>query len=227
MTEDILTRLAAPFPPDRVSWRVGPTTKDGAKGQALAYIDARDVMERLDSIFGLQWQTDHIPMPNGTTCCRIGLPVGPDGEMRWRSDGAGATGDVENEREREMALKGGYSDSLKRAAVQWGIGRYLYDLDLPWVELDERKRIKQSEYARLRGMLPGAVKELPKKDARKPYSDLSTGLKQCANLADLAAFWSGHKAAIAALPADWRQSLTVEKDDLKAMWEARMAEAAE
>jgi hypothetical protein len=42
-----------------------------------------------------------------------------------KSDGAGET-QVEGE-------KGAISDALKRAAVKWGIGRYLYDLDSPWV----------------------------------------------------------------------------------------------
>ena len=50
--KDIFQRLSAPFPPDRVSWRIGSTTKDKTRGMALAYIDARDVMERLDNVVG-------------------------------------------------------------------------------------------------------------------------------------------------------------------------------
>jgi hypothetical protein len=225
---DILTRLAAPFPPDRISWRVGPMTADKSKGQALCYIDARDVMARLDEVFGDQWQCENVPMHNGTTCCRIGLPVGPSGEVRWRTDGAGATGNVDDEKQREMAEKGGYSDAFKRAAVQWGVGRYLYDIDCPWVELDDRKRIKPHEQARLKTIL-GNVRPantpppLPKKDARAIYSALSLGLKQCGCVEDLAAFWKLKQAEIAALPDDWRQNLTTEKDDLKGLFAARLA----
>ena len=34
-----LEALAAPFPPDRISWRVGSTTQDKSKGMALAFIN--------------------------------------------------------------------------------------------------------------------------------------------------------------------------------------------
>ena len=33
------------------------------------------------------------------------------------------------------STKGGISDSMKRAAVQWGIGRYLYNLPGQWVKI--------------------------------------------------------------------------------------------
>ena len=49
-----------------------------------------------------------------------------------KSDGAGET-DYEGE-------KGSYSDSFKRACVKWGVGRYLYDLDSPWVAVEQRGR---------------------------------------------------------------------------------------
>jgi hypothetical protein len=62
----------------------------------------------------------------------------------WKSDGAGDS-DVEAE-------KGAVSDAFKRAAVKWGVGRYLYDLDSPWVALEKRGNsyaIAKSEEARL------------------------------------------------------------------------------
>lgn len=229
---NILAQLAAPFPPDRVSWRVGPTTADKSKGQALCYIDARDVMARLDEIFGEQWQCENVPMHNSTTCCRIGLPVGPNGEVRWRSDGAGATGNVDDEKQREMAEKGGYSDAFKRAAVQWGIGRYLYDIDTPWVEIEpagKSYRIKRSEYAKLRALLPGTPIEQPKKDSRAAYTALSNILMETTTVAEVDAFGPSNKAAIDSLPADWRRKLKAEKDERRAMFAAReqLKEAAE
>lgn len=226
MTDEILNQLAAPFPPDRVSWRVGPTTQDKTKGQALAYIDARDVMARLDEVVGAgMWASELIPMWPGAVSCRLSICI--DGQWVTKSDMAGATGDIENEKEREMAVKGAGSDSLKRAAVQWGVGRYLYDLECPWVDLDERKRIKPHEMKRLRDLLPGAAVAKPKAASRQTYSTLSTGLKQCASLGDLAAFWREKAAEIKTLPDDWQRDLTTEKNDLKAMWEARTLESAE
>lgn len=168
--DDVFARLAAPFPPERVSWRVGPTSGDKSKGIALAYIDARDVMDRLDTVLGPQsWQCRY-PHANGKTVCEIGLlAAGPNGnEWIWKADGAGDT-DMEAE-------KGALSDAFKRAAVRWGIGRYLYDIDSPWVEIEQRGKsytIKQSEFAKLRRLLPSqtatqeAKQDLPRGDKGK------------------------------------------------------------
>jgi hypothetical protein len=123
-------KLRAPFPPDRVSWRVGSTTADKKKGMALAYIDARDVMQRLDDVCGPDgWQNTY-PHANGKTVCTISIKCGD--EWISKSNGAGDS-DVEAE-------KGALSDAFKRAAVQWGIGRYLYDVDSPWVEIEPMGR---------------------------------------------------------------------------------------
>lgn len=123
---DLFTDLAAPFPPDRVSWRVGSTNKEKTRGMGLAYIDARDVMERLDAVCGPGgWQCCY-PHAAAKTVCEIGVRVGT--EWIWKADGAGDS-DVEAE-------KGALSDAFKRAAVRWGIGRYLYEVPSPWVEIE-------------------------------------------------------------------------------------------
>lgn len=130
-----LQRLAEPFPVNKIHWRVGATTQDKKKGIALAYLDARDVMKRLDDEYGANWQCRY-PFPG---CCEIGLLLSSPNETRqewvWRANGAGET-NVEGE-------KGQYSDAFKRAAVMWGIGRYLYSLPNVWVELDQYKKIIQ------------------------------------------------------------------------------------
>lgn len=121
-----LPKLAAPFPKEDIHWRAQTIRKMSAdhKALALAYLDARDVMERLDQVCGPEgWQTKHADMSGGRAACHLGIIV--DGTWIWKSDGAGAT-DVEGD-------KGAFSDSLKRAAVAWGIGRYLYDLGTTWV----------------------------------------------------------------------------------------------
>ncbi|MCR4719337.1 MAG: hypothetical protein K5768_06885, partial [Firmicutes bacterium] len=46
-------------------------------------------------------------------------------------------------------VKGGISDSFKRAAVKWNIGRYLYKLDPVWVTIDEYREITKAEQERL------------------------------------------------------------------------------
>jgi hypothetical protein len=139
-------KLSAPFPPDRVSWRVGSTTQDKQKGMALAYIDARDVMGRLDDVCGPGgWQCRYLAVGTKTSC-EIGVRI--NYEWVWKADGAGDT-DFEGD-------KGAFSDAFKRAAVKWGVGRYLYDVESPWVHVEpmgKSFRIKESEFARLRAML--------------------------------------------------------------------------
>lgn len=157
-----LSDLKKPFAPDRISWRVGSVMKDGSKGMALAYIDARDVMGRLDEVCGPYWQCEYIPMPNGTCCCRVGVKVGE--EWIWRSNGAINLTDSDKTDQKEMTEKGSYSDAFKRASVLFGIGQYLYDLDSPWVMLDEKKRIIPSEFKRLEALLAGAK---PKAETRE------------------------------------------------------------
>lgn len=143
---DIFARLRAPFPASVISWRIGSTNSDKSKGMALAYIDARDVMERLDDVMGPgNWQNKYSHV--GTkTVCDIALRI--DGEWVWKADGAG---DTDHEAE-----KGALSDAFKRGAVRWGIGRYLYDLKSPWVAIEQAGRsykIKDTEYKLLDGLL--------------------------------------------------------------------------
>jgi len=132
----ITQQLKEPFDPKVIHWRVGATTakKEGvkpweaSKGIALAYIDARDVMKRFDEVCGDGWQNRH-PFEG---CCDIGVQIG--NEWLWRSNGAGET-EVEGE-------KGRYSDSFKRAAVMWGVGRYLYYLPNVWCPLNNGKIVE-------------------------------------------------------------------------------------
>lgn len=154
MSREILAALAAPFPADAISWRVGSTNKKRfeakqateRKGQALPYLDARDVMDRLDDVVGaMNWRDSYELTTNGVMLCKLEIRI--DGEWCWKCDGAGST-DMEAE-------KGQVSDALKRAAVKWGIGRYLYSFDAPWIALDEYWRIPRNAYADLRRLLPG------------------------------------------------------------------------
>ena len=101
---DIWKQLKEPFEPALIHWRIGATSGDKKSGIALAYIDARDVMKRLDDVVGtVNWQCRY-PFAG---CCEIGIRESGDTWI-WKSNGAGET-DVEGE-------KGQYSDAFKRAA---------------------------------------------------------------------------------------------------------------
>ena len=128
--QEMFDALCEPFPVEAVSWRIGSTNAEKTKAKALCYIDARNVMDRLDSVCGPQWwQCNYTVAPGAAIICNIGIKLG---EWVWKADGAGAT-DVEGE-------KGMMSDAFKRAAVRWGIGRYLYELDSPWMPIEQHGR---------------------------------------------------------------------------------------
>lgn len=124
--------LAKPFPAGDIEWRIGATNKDKTKGVALAYITARAVMNRLDEVLGPEnWQDTYSAIPgtgNDTKgyLCTISIRLGDT----WVSKQDGA--DESN----MESIKGGLSDAFKRAAVKWGVGRYLYDLPNTWVPID-------------------------------------------------------------------------------------------
>lgn len=124
-----LEELKKPFPPSEINWRIGQAgkKKNGEIwAKVLAYLDSRAVMDRLDEVCGPgNWQTEYKEWSVGDAhgvICGISIKIGDEWITKW--DGAGNT-DFE-------AIKGGLSDSFKRAAVHWGIGRYLYGIGESW-----------------------------------------------------------------------------------------------
>jgi hypothetical protein len=140
--QDLFDALAAPFPPEYVKWRVGSTNQKWRKegqplqGSPLCYIDARHAMDRLDSVCGPDgWQCNYTAGVSNSIVCNLGILM-PNGIWLWKADGAGAT-DMEGE-------KGMLSDAFKRAAVRWGLGRYLYEIKAPKIVLEDRGGIPEA-----------------------------------------------------------------------------------
>ncbi|WP_438446838.1 Rad52/Rad22 family DNA repair protein [Gorillibacterium sp. sgz5001074] len=124
--QEIMKRLQEPFLPEDIEWRVGSTNGEKTKGIALAYVTNRAIMNRLDSIFGpFGWRNEFREWKGNSQLCGISVKV--EGEWITKWDGAD---DSQTE-----AVKGGLSDAMKRAGYQWGIGRYLYNLDNVWVDI--------------------------------------------------------------------------------------------
>lgn len=117
---EIWAALAAPFPPDQVKERAG------GGGMKLKYITARLAMNRLDSVLGPEnWQDSYVETKDGL-CCTITVRL-PDGTTLSKSDGGGFA----KMPEEDNVEKSGYSDAFKRAAVKFGVARYLYNDGLP------------------------------------------------------------------------------------------------
>lgn len=146
---NIFLELYKPFNPEEIKWRVGSTAKDKPSGLALAYIDSRTVMDRLDVVLGpMNWSVNYHTHDKGVIC-NLSLRIG--GEWIAKADGSENT-DIEG-------VKGGISSALKRAAVTFGIGRYLYNLPNIWVELnDSKKFITDKGMQTARAKLDEAVK---------------------------------------------------------------------
>lgn len=150
---EIFKQLAEPFAPEDVEWRVGNTNQKSVarqtgdpkarptKGMMLPYVKNRAIMNRLDEVLGPENWTNSFKEHHVGTICTIGIRF--NDEWIYKEDGADNT-NIE-------PTKGGLSDSMKRAAVQFGIGRYLYNAETVWVDLDEWGRPKVTPKLTIKG----------------------------------------------------------------------------
>ncbi len=172
--------LSAPIAPEGIEFRAGATTADKTKALALAYLTSRAVMNRLDEVVGpANWRDQYAPGPDGGVICGLSLRI--DGEWITKWDGA--------ENTNFEAVKGGLSDALKRAAVKWGIGRYLYATPDLWVPCQQRgktvvidQQAARSMFVRAMGGLTPAAPQIPQgisvsapSPAPQPVSTLANG----------------------------------------------------
>lgn len=131
--QEIMRRLAEPFAAEEVKWK--PQTVKGNRALAVCYIDARLVMDRLDDVFGVGgWKDEYTTLADGAVLCQLSVKVG--NEWVSRQD-VGGQSEQPDEGDRTKAA---FSDALKRAAVKFGIGRYLYRLGHQWCDYDPAKR---------------------------------------------------------------------------------------
>ena len=115
----------------------------------------------------------------------------------WKANGAGET-DYEG-------TKGQFSDAFKRAAVMWGIGRYLYALPNEWVQIKPSgKSYKIVNPPKLPDWAIPANKAL--KEAIATHQDTITAIKDGIAEGDLS------KANEA-----WHE---LSEDEMKALWAA-------
>jgi hypothetical protein len=212
--DEFIDKLTAPFSPDAISWRVGSTNIDKqtnkpregqeARGLALAYLDARDVMDRLDLVCGADGWQNRYSHVGPITVCEIGILL--EGTWLWKSDGAGAS-DIEAE-------KGALSDAFKRAAVRWGIGRYLYALPSPWVALKAQGRswiIADTEYGKLRSLLAShsgfTLKSAAQAKKDQDFEFFKAKIAAADDMEILGAVGREIKVALPMLPAAQREPL--------------------
>ena len=127
-----LSKLKEPFPPEDIEWRIqqGGVKENKPWALVLAYISNRAIMDRLDSVCGPEkWSNNYAKGPDGGILCSISIKIGDEWVTKW--DGA--------ENTQVEAIKGGLSSAMKRAGAQWGIGRYLYKLDVGFAKFIDGK----------------------------------------------------------------------------------------
>lgn len=190
---DKLKQFTKPLTPDEIEWKIQSKTKSTpVKTIVVPYIDNRAVMNRLDSVFGsLEWKSSFEPKNYEVTTksrdtvihekriamvCTLSIK-NSDGEWVSKQDGADGT-DIET-------FKGGISDSMKRCATQWGLGRELYDYPRVFVEGDI-KFLDKDILAQLRSIdLKKDVIVLKQGNSQKAYSTVAeTKAYQAKNKAD-------------------------------------------
>lgn len=143
--ERIGRELAAPLPPEAVEWRPSGKAGPGKRAQIVAYISARAVEERLDAVVGVGgWSFEIEPLVIDAGELRVAR-----GRLRILGVAKDDIGTASN----WEPSKGCASDALKRAAVKWGVGRYLYSLPSVWVTLDDKGEIGEGMLAKLRERL--------------------------------------------------------------------------
>lgn len=132
--KEISTKLSKPI---KMSWRIANPPKGGKWDtskhyQAIPYIDARDVMNRLDKVVGIQsWSDSYKLIDEKTIQCRLTI------HNISKSD----VGDIST----FSPMKGAYSDALKRAAVKFGIGRFLYETEKIFVKVNQYGEIQSKD----------------------------------------------------------------------------------
>lgn len=121
----IQVRLASFFPEEDIEWKPQRfIDRDGGRALMLAYVSNRAIQHRLDDVMGVAgWRNEYVRWGEKGVLCGLSLYVMGTWITKW--DGADES-DIES-------TKGGLSNAMKRAAVQWGIGRYLYELPSQWV----------------------------------------------------------------------------------------------
>jgi len=127
-------QLLLPFDLGEVKFK--PQKVNGNRAMAVAYIDARHVMDRLDEVLGIDgWKDEYSVLPGGSEVeCRLSLRLA--GTWITKID----VGGMSEQPDGGDRMKAAYSDALKRAAVKFGVGRFLYRTQQAWQDFDPVKK---------------------------------------------------------------------------------------
>jgi hypothetical protein len=149
--KQLTEKLRQPVP---YQWRVQSRNKDKTKAFCSAYIDARDVMRVLDENCEYGWEVQYKEI-GGFIFAGIGINVlqndGADSYLTtiYKWDCGQRVEDNPQDQMYDQAGKSAASDAFKRAAVMWGIGRFLYDLEMITLPCDQYGNVVDNNGSRV------------------------------------------------------------------------------
>ena len=124
----LLNALAEPFPQEAVYWRAGAVSRDKKRAQALPYAEPRVYEDRLNTVCPGDWSVRFVPWGENRIICELtvhGVTRSSTGE---ENDGGFAPGTAAE------------AQAFKRACSKFGLGRYLYDIGIDWIDYDDEKK---------------------------------------------------------------------------------------
>lgn len=138
--ETILEALSEPFPQSDVEWKPGAVNKERTKALALAYVDSRAYIQRLNLVapdwedrYVVTTQEDRVFVVCSLTIA--GVTRTGDGEAPLYAKDRDGESYLE-----PNALTTASAQAFKRACVKFSLGAYLYNLPQTWCDYDERSR---------------------------------------------------------------------------------------
>ena len=148
--EELLVELEVPFSVDQVLWRVTNTANNRTRGQVVPYADPRAYTDRLNALVSPQGWTrsyETVTMNNITRTKRNAEIV--TGKIlvtcKVTIEGLGThSGTGEEWADEDNAMTSAEAQAFKRACSCFGLGRYFYDFDAPWVDIDDKSRPKKA-----------------------------------------------------------------------------------
>ena len=162
LTPDVLADLRRPFTVEAIRFK--PQVVKDTNAMATFYIDARLAAERLNTVVGPEhWEESYRTLVDGSIMPGHYFPV--ECTLTVFGITKADVGVYQKNAVDSMAWKSAYSDALKRAAVKFGIGVYLYGLPNVWAEIKVGRNGKAQGFSdagerKLRGAYTQMLKQL-------------------------------------------------------------------
>ena len=170
--DEILRALAIPFDLPVVQWRVTERSEDGTRGLMMPYADPRAYSDRLNDLFTpAGWSRKYavqtsapVQRSNRRPAAKILVTCEVTIARVGTNSGTG-----EEWADKENALTAAEAQAFKRSLCCFGLGRYLYDIDGEWIDLDRQgvptKIPKVPRWATPNGWFAG-LRPKPKRNRR-------------------------------------------------------------